>query len=183
MNAVQPTVTLVEPPQIPEQYQETIRAFVAGLWRHYRWQMQEQFGFHNLTHTIDPDRALITDTLAEIARCAAGQVEEEDALGIVAEGIQGLMELLFAAPVGTYSYQIPESFWETDIGQMVAVAMLKVRGDELITIAEAGRLRGVSTQAITNLVAAGRLRAYHDPGAPARQGRRLVSRAEIEALD
>jgi len=182
MERIEPTVTLSEPVMIPEQYRDTILQFIQALWSHYAWHMREQFGFHSLPPTIDASRAMITDTLAEIALAATGEITDEDALAVVYEGIQGLMELLFAAPVGITSYQIPEGFWETAIGQMVAIALLKVRGDDLITISEAAELRSVSVPAISQAIDAHRLRAYHDPEAPSRQGRRLVSRREVESM-
>ncbi len=182
MTTIQPTVSMTEPPEIPELYRATVRDFLQALWRHYRWHMQEQFGFYNLPVSIDVERTILADTLGEIARCADGQITDGDALAVVYEGIQGLMEMLFAVPGQGSAYEIPDRFWESELGQLVATAMLRIRGDELITIAEAAEIRGVSVQAMSQAIAAGRLRAYHDPSAPRRQGRRLVSRQEVERM-
>ena len=182
MEHTSPTVTLAQPPRIPEQYRDTIVEFVQALWQHYRWHMQEQFGFHSLPPVVDYERAMITDTLAEIARTATGEVTGEDALSIVAEGIQGLCEMLFATPAAGNTYMIPAYWWDTNLGQMVALALLRVRGDGLITMAEAAELRGVTVQAIAQALNSGRLRGYYDPAAPARQGRRLVSRQDVERM-
>ena len=127
-------------------------------------------------------RAMLTDTLAEIARVAIGEITDEDDLAIVYEGVQGLMELLFAPPGLGSAYTIPAGFWDTPLGQMVALAMLRIRGDDLITMAEAAEIKEMTVAGISRAIDDGRLRAYHDPAAPARQGRRKVSLREVEAL-
>lgn len=57
-----------------------------------------------------------------------------------------------------------------------------VAADDLITISEAARLLGVSTQAISGHIARGRLAAHDDPNEPNSQRRRRVSRVEVEGL-
>ena len=73
-------------------------------------------------------------------------------------------------------------FCTTALGQMVSRALLQIKGDELITLAEAAEMRGVSVPAISRAVQNGRLTRYVDPDAPKRQGRTLVSRAEVEGM-
>jgi hypothetical protein len=177
------TVRLSEPAQIPEMYRDTVAQAVAQIYQRMRWHMQEQFGFYDLPLQIDPLHTMLADTLSEIARAAAGEREHSDfSDGELMECIQTVMELLFASPVsGTYT--IPSEFWGTQLGGMVARAQLWLRHDELITIADAAELRGVSVQAISQAVDGGRLTAYIDPDATQRQGRRLVSKSEVEHLD
>jgi hypothetical protein len=55
--------------------------------------------------------------------------------------------------------------------------MAKNSEDDLMTQADAARLRGVTRSAITYLITQGRLRAYE------RYGMRFVSRREVEAYE
>lgn len=183
-NKVAPTMRLTEPAEIPEQYKTICVDFLRQLWERHRWLMQERWGFHNLPIMPEDDllRALLAEEVATIARAAAGELAHDEwNAGIVEETVQTLMETVFSNATA-YNYTIPTEFWNSDVGQMVARAMLWVRGDELITITEAAEIRGVTPQAISQAVDAGRLTAHIDPGAPQRQGRRLVVRSEVEAM-
>jgi len=170
--------------QIPERYEETVRRFIREYANRRTWEIEQAFlGIQvgMITDELAFGSAL-ADQLAEIARAADGQMEHTEngwTEGVLYEGVQDLMERLFCPPGLGTAYDIPARFWETDLGQMVARAMLWMRGDELITIREAAELRGVSVQAISQAIAAGKLRRYVDPDAPARQGRVLVSRREV----
>jgi hypothetical protein len=55
--------------------------------------------------------------------------------------------------------------------------MAKNDGEDLITQAEAARLRGVTRSAITYLITQGRLQTYE------RYGMRFVSRREVESYE
>jgi hypothetical protein len=98
------------------------------------------------------------------------------------ESVQDLCERLFAAPGMPTTYRIPREFWQTPLGEMVAVATARIRGDDLITITEAAALLGVGTQAISNRIANGDLLAIPDPAEPNPQRRNRVLRSEVEAL-
>jgi hypothetical protein len=195
---IQPTVSMSEPPAIPEAYHDTILNFLRQYWSGRKWEMQESFGFYQLPILTD-DQLLtrpLADTLAQIARAAAGQIQDPDDLlrGEIYEGIQGLMQDLFAPPGLGLAYHdrgptaapgghIPASFWESNLGQMVARALIWLKGDKLITLAEAAAMRGVSIPAMSQAVRDGRLTRYVDPNARRRQGRTLVSRAEVKGMD
>jgi len=172
----------------PEQYRETIERFVIEYYRSRRWELEQAFIGLQIAH-IDMrliQNSALADTLCDIARAAAGKMQHSDDgwnEGVLHEGIQDLMERLFAAPGLSAAYDIPDRFWDTDLGQMVARALLWIRRDELITQAEAAEIRGVTIQAINQAISAGRLRGYHDPDAPQRHGRVLVSRADVETMD
>lgn len=185
---IQPTVSLAEIPKIPEAYRDAILAFLRLYWQGRRWEMQESFGFHQLPLLTD-DQLLtrpLADTLAEIARAAAGEIQHSEdgfAEGVVYQGIQGLMEALFCPPGLTAYDPPPAHWWETDLGHMVARALLWIKADELISLKEAAEIRGVSVPAISRAVQNGRLTRYVDPDAPKRQGRTLVSRAQVEGMN
>ena len=101
MNQIQPTLSLVEPPDIPEAYKQIILNFLRLYWNGRKWEMQESFGFHNLP-LLNDDQLLtrpLANTLAEIARAAAGEfVRSNDGFteGVIYEGIQGFMRPCFA---------------------------------------------------------------------------------------
>jgi len=181
------TVTLAEAPEIPKAYRDTIISFLAAYYGGRAWEMRESFGLYQLPPLLTNDQLLHTmlaQQLAEIARAAAGEIpHSEEAAEIIYQNIQDLMEALFAPRgVGT-GYQIPASFWDSPLGQMVSRAILWIKGDELISLAEAAKIRGVSIPAISQAVKAGRLTRYVDPNASQRQGRTLVSRAEVECAE
>jgi hypothetical protein len=184
---IQPTLSMTEAPPIPDQYKETIVNFLHHYWEGRKWEMQESFGFHQLP-ILSEDQLLLTplaDDLARIARAAAGETArgpEDFNVDIVYETIQGLMEDLYCPRGLTTAYDIPARFYDTPLGQMVARAWLWLQGDELITLKEAAEIRGVSIPAMSQAVKDGRLTRYVDPNASARQGRTLVSRAEVEAM-
>ena len=112
----------------------------------------------------------------EIAHAGDGWAEGE-----VIEAVQTLMEISFSSPLATV-YMIPPGFWSTQFGQIVLSAQLWASGDELLTLSQAAARAGVSVQAISNALRAGRLRRYVDPAEknPQRAGR--VSRREVEAV-
>ena len=176
---------------MPDQYRETIEQFLLNYWNRRVWEIEQTVLGVQINPT-PPDllyNSALADQLAEIARAAAGQIEHshsEDGFteGIIQEGIQDLMERLFCPPGLYTSYDIPARFWEHPLGGMVARALLWIRGDELVTLTEAAEMRGVTVQAISQAVKAGRLTRYVDPDAANPQrSRTLVSRREVEALD
>lgn len=173
---------------IPEQYKETIHQFILAYYNRRRWEIEQAFiGIQVPMATEDLlYNSALADQLAEIARAAAGKMEHSEdgwAEGVLMEGIQDLMERLFAPPGLGSAYDIPARFWETDLGQMVSRAMVWARRDELISVSEAAELRGVTIQAITNAVREGRLRRHINQDVVNPQHRTLVSRADVEAMD
>lgn len=169
----------------PEQYEETCKQFLQAFWHDRTWQV-EQSVLGVQIPLVMPEtlyQSALADNLADIARAATGDMPyNEDRAGEIYEGIQQLMEWLFAAPGLTSTYTIPSSFWETPLGQMVGRAFVWVRQDELITISEAASILKVTGQAITNKIKSGDIRGYVNLAAPERQGRTMVARSEIEAL-
>jgi len=172
---------------IPEQYRSTIERFVQEYYNRRRWELEQ--GFLGLqipfVHPEVITGSALADQLAEIARAAAGQVSDDDEgwnRGVVYEGIQDLMERLFAPPGLGSAYGIPARFWDTPLGQMVARALIWIKQDQLITLTEAAEMRGVTVQAVSQAVKDGRLMRYTNPDEPNPQRRTLVSRADVEAL-
>lgn len=124
-------------------------------------------------YTMEPQEWLT------MARYGAGLIDADPAY--IYEICQGVAEWLFAIP-GSASYTTPDSFSETPFGALWAAAFVRVQGDELITIAEAAQLAGVTVQAISGRVDRGTLEAYTDPFSDnPRRGRRLVKRSDVVA--
>jgi len=113
-----------------------------------------------------------------MARYGAGLAPDEDPAEMY-EICQGMVEWLFAIP-GSSAYSIPDEWSDTPMGALWAMAFAKVQGDELITMAQAAEIAGVTVQAIAGRIDRG-LRAYIDPSATNPQkGRRLVRRSDVE---
>lgn len=128
----------------------------------------------------------IVEEVTTLVRFANGEAEE-DFEGEIQETIQGLCELLFV-PIGEhYSYTIPDEFWNTPLGQVMAYCQVKLRGDDLITISEAAQLlRGSADNrdlvAVNGYIERGKLKAYIDPQEPNPTKARRVSKQEVEQL-
>lgn len=122
--------------------------------------------------------------VVKIARAAAGELPADGLTkGLVAEGIQGLLEDLFAPPGLVYAYTIPSEFWNgTEFGRMVRDARLWARGDELITQTEAAEMTGLSVRAVGQRLQKGELTLYIDSDEVNPRKNRRVSRLEVERL-
>lgn len=125
-----------------------------------------------LSYTMEPQEWLT------MALYGAGLIEAD--AGEMHEVCQGMAEWLFAVP-GIYSYTIPEQWADVPMGGLWWSALLRAEGDDLITIAQAAELAGVSLQAIGQRIDRGTLRAFTDPLANKNQGKRLVRRSEVVA--
>ncbi len=179
-----PDLRMTEKPAVPEAYIDVLLETMRADFNRVTWTMRENYGLYNLPILTNDDLFLtpFASTLASIARAAAGQREHDDFEdAVLAEEIQSVCESLFSAPA-TYSYVIPDAFWETGLGTMISRAQLWLRGDELITIADAAKRFDKTVQAVSQAVNDGRLRGYRDPDANQRQGARLVSLSEAQSL-
>jgi hypothetical protein len=180
-----PSLQLANPPAIPAAYRQPIQLLIQQVYQHLTWTLQEDFGIHDLPLLIPADLLLtpFADELALLARAAAGELQHDDfGDGVLMETIQSICEILFANPVVAF-YEIPESFWTSPIGAMIARAQLWLRRDQLITLKEAADLLGLKPPSVTAMTRDGRLTVYVDPDAPnPTRSRRLVSRVEVLTL-
>lgn len=94
------------------------------------------------------------------------------------EIVQSMAEWFFSLPTWN-RYDIPDWWSETEMGALWWQAVIRIQGDELITISQAAELAGVTVQAISQRIKAGSLDAFTDPLAPSRQGRQLVRRGDV----
>ena len=163
--------------------EQIIRQFLDAFWQDRCWQIEQTVLGAQITPR-HPGETLYQSGLAinlrDMARAATGDMpRNEVTVSEVRDVCQQLAEWLFAAPGTAYTYHIPDDFADSDIGALWWQALLWCEGDELVTIAEAARLAGVSEQAISQRIQRGSLRGYTDPNAPERQGRKRVRRSDV----
>ena len=103
-------------------------------------------GPEGLRYTMEPQEWLT------MALYGAG-VRDEDA-GEMREIFQSFAEWLFAIP-GSYQYEIPDGWANTDMGALWRQALLRTQGDDLVTIAQAAEIAGVTVQAMSQRVTRG----------------------------
>lgn len=175
-----------------EQYHIIVQAFVIALINDTQHHIANNFLIHldgqqqaQLDHAFkNPLQSPIGQTLADIARAAAGEMEDDEEgwnRGVTYEAIQSLMEMLFAPPGLGAAYDIPRRFWETDLGWMVLQAFMWTRQDKLLTATEAAERLGISLPAISQAVARGSLTGYRDPAENNPTKNLRLSEREVEA--
>ena len=159
----------------------TVRQFTAAFIENRAWQfgqivpgldatITEAAPLDDLSATMQPQDWL------QMALYGAGLVDADP--GEMHDICQELAEWLFAIP-GALAYTIPDAWADTPLGSLWWAAMVRAEGDALVTVAEAAALAGVSIKTLSKRIDRGALRAYVDPSAPQRQGRRLVRRSDV----
>jgi excisionase family DNA binding protein len=84
--------------------------------------------------------------LLRLARLARGQVRESKER--VLEAIESVLQLLFW-PAAADDYLVPRSFWDTDLGRMLALAKYRAYDpSELVSIGNAAQQLGVTRPTI-----------------------------------
>lgn len=99
----------------------------------------------------------------------------------VRDAVQAICETLFANPL-LLEYEIPESFWAHPLGRVCATALAVTQGADLIHVSEAARLLGWSLSRVGNAIRDGRLQALTVHDRARGRSRRMLCRAEVEAL-
>jgi hypothetical protein len=166
---------------------------VSNLLYHLQWRYLGQLWFAPpdvLGTSGQPhpaEQSPLREMIETLCRVVNDQPKRDDMLTFEVMGMtQSIMETLYASPLEP-SYTIPDTFWTSELGQLVMQAQLWARGDELVTLTEAARvLRGSAETRdlvyVNDLIARGKLTRYLDPSEsnPQRAGR--VSRQQVEAL-
>lgn len=174
----------------PKKYKKICELFVQEYFAARRRQIENNFSVQAFFPAgaqrmafLKPLETPLGLQVVEIARAAAGELPDDKlARGLVAEGIQGLLEDLFAPPGLAYAYTIPAAFWsETPFGRMVRDAHLWVRRDALITQMAAAEMVGVGVRTVGQRMDKSLLTVYVDESEPNPQRNRRVSRLEVEA--
>ena len=146
----------------------------------------------------------LREEIALLCRAANGDIDRasasEQTLGEIAETLQSIVEATAGPPLLS-QYTIADAYFETAIGELIAVVMAWLRGDDLISFMDAGRLlvaAGLTPNSVADLedrrvaktvvervrrlAEAGTLRRYRNtaPGSEARSEWKL-SKSEVEA--
>jgi hypothetical protein len=169
-----------------ERITKIVTEFAAGLYRDRSWQIEQMRLGVQVPHATG-EQLLQSGEAQEwlhMAKAAVGLVERTgDSASYVYEICQSLAEWLFSFPdIAAYPGDNMRWWWSnTEMGALHAQAMLWLKGDELIALAQAAELCDrPSVQSISQAVKRGTLTGYIDPLANERQGRTLISRAEFE---
>jgi len=168
-------------------------AIISRVMNHMTWKYFNQLWFvapDVLSASAQPhpvEQSPLSEIIHTLCRVVNTQPERDDATVFeIMDMTQTLAETLYSTPLDG-SYSIPDHFWTTETGQLIALAQLWAQGDELITLSEAAKiLRGASGDRdlvyINEQIRRGRLTRYTDPDEtnPQRAGR--VSRLQVEGL-
>jgi hypothetical protein len=154
-------------------------------------QVQPHIQIAEIPDVASYAQAPIGEEIALLVAFANGETSDEEFPGEIDETIQSVCETLFTVPYGAYSYTIPDAFWSSALGQVIAICQVKLRGDDLITYSDAAELLfgQRNTNALMKLmrrVEQGKLTRYLDPrsdgAGDARVSTWRVSRQEVERL-
>jgi excisionase family DNA binding protein len=161
----------------PRDYQEVMDNALQLVYSHH----------HRLVSQLDPGsfRPLSLDQLRSgpfgqdllrLARLASGQTRESKEL--VLGAIDSVLQLLFW-PVAAEDYSVPRTFWDTDLGRMLALAKYRAYDpSELVSIGNAAQQLGVTRPTIYRWMDDRSLNYVRDD----MSGRTFVVRRDIENL-
>lgn len=114
--------------------------------------------------------------LLRLARLARGQSKEPKEH--VLEAIDAVLQLLFWPPAAD-DYSVPRTFWDTDLGRMLALAKYRAyEANELVSIGNAAQQLGVTRPTIYRWMDDRTLNYVRDD----MSGRTFVVRRDIESL-
>jgi len=114
--------------------------------------------------------------LLRLARLARGQVRESKEQ--VLQAIDSVLQLLFW-PAAADTYQVPRTFWDTDLGRMLALAKYRAyEPSELVSIGNAAQQLGVTRPTIYRWMDDRTLNYVRDD----MSGRTFVVRRDIDNL-
>ena len=174
-----------QPAQIPDPYRPVVLKFLREYLDHEIQELRESFGVKldpADIPTSDDDylRLPIAESCQQFALIAAGQTrglkQRETRIHV-----QVLLDNLFSVP-GATKYEMPATFWLSDFGSMVLLAMVWAMGIELITVTEAVELTGKPHDYFTHAVQRGKLSTYPDKNEPNPTKRTRLVKSEVMAL-
>ncbi|HYJ13179.1 MAG TPA: excisionase family DNA-binding protein [Thermomicrobiales bacterium] len=161
----------------PRDYQEVMDNALQLVYSHH----------HRLVSQLDPGsfKPLSLDQLRggpfgqdllRLARLASGQSRETKEL--VLGAIDSVLQLLFW-PVAAEDYSVPRTFWDTDLGRMLALAKYRAYDpSELVSIGNAAQQLGVTRPTIYRWMDDRSLNYVRDD----MSGRTFVVRRDIDNL-
>jgi|SRR3990167_314649 len=170
--------------EIIQQITETVKNFASQFYQDLAWRAGQMIPGMDGKMLLTPEQyadplkyMMEPQEWLTMAKYAVGLLPDADP-GEIYEICQALAEWMFSIP-GESAYEIPAAWYATPVGALWATAFVKVQGDELISIAEAAEMAGVSVQAVSQRIDRGTLKSYVNPLASERQGKRLVKKSDV----
>lgn len=176
---------LKQPAVIADPYRPVVLKFLREYFDHEIQVLRENFGVELDSAdvpTSDDDylRLPIAESCQQFALVAAGQTRglKQRVMRVY---VQALLDNLFAVP-GATRYEMPATFWLSDFGNMVLLAMVWAMDIELITVTQAMELTGKPYDYFTHAVQRGKLTTYPDNREPNPQRRSRLDKAQVLAI-
>lgn len=173
---------------IPREYQTIIEDFLLIYWIRRATEIGSLAASELKLPPADLDelfQSRLAEDLILIARAAAGELGRDKAAQL-ADCIWSLFKRLYflnRLKEEQLLRSIPEPFWTSNLGKMVARALLWLRADDLITIREAAQLVDLRIPTIRQCLDMGKLTPYYNPDAASLYHQStFVSRIEVQQL-
>ena len=161
----------------PRDYQNVIDQALQLVYSHHHRLVSQLFPSAFQPLTLDQLRSgpLGTD-LTRLGKLAKGHFRESKE--VVLEAIESVLQLLFW-PAAADDYTVPRSFWDTELGRMMALAKYRAyEPAELVSIGSAAQQLGVTRPTIYRWMDDRTLNYVRDD----MSGRTFVVRRDIENL-
>lgn len=131
----------------PSQWQETIDNALRVVYSHYHRLVTSLFPGAERPLNLDELRqSRLGRDLTRLGKLAVGELREPR--DRVNERIDTVLQLLFWPPMAE-DYQVPRSFWETDLGRMISQAKFRAyEPSELLSIGQAAQRLDVTRPTI-----------------------------------
>lgn len=161
----------------PRDYQDVIDQALQLVYSHHHRLVTRLYptAFQPLSVEVLRSGPLGQD-LHRLATLARGQIREPKERVLTA--IDAVVQLLFW-PAASDDYTVPRSFWDTDLGRMMAMAKFRAyEPSELVSIGNAAQQLGVTRPTIYRWMDDRRLNYVRDD----MSGRTFVVRRDIEYM-
>ena len=163
-----------------DKYEEAKLELVSDMMAIYV-RLLDELGIFEFEPPTDNKTLLNTPAARKLGTIAVYAETGEGDPQIILDFIQSILMYLHAPCISSLAdqYSIPDEFWRTMVGRLIAKALSRLHGNELLTIKEAAQLAGVSMATVSIALDTGKLTAYIDPTARKRQRRRKVLRSDV----
>lgn len=168
---------VAEPHEQPSEYQHVIDHSLKLVYSHQHRLTTQLFPAAVQQLTLDQLRSgPLGQDLWRLGRLARGQSRESKESVLLA--IESVLQLLFW-PAAADDYTVPRSFWDTDLGRMLALAKYRAfEPAELVSIGNAAQQLGVTRPTIYRWMDDRTLNYVRDD----MSGRTFVVRRDIDNL-
>jgi hypothetical protein len=172
----------------PAHYHPILKEFLQSYWKRRLQELQHITRAQSFLPSLTDEVIFQSDlarNLALIAQAAAGELrhtpEVDQQLAIAVEDLLGrLFVPPGSVPVAIVRF-VPSTFWESDLGRIVAKARIWLVKDQLMTITQAADYLEIHLSGIRRRIDRGDLTPFHNPDTPNPQrGAILLLRSEVE---